>query len=142
MGFSTKECAWSQTNLKILGRTAVGIAGFDFEKDVETEYLYGAGDEPIDIQRGNKGYPGSVDLLKYELDMLNDAALAAGYEDITEVPHEAIVITCIFKKLATDTPRTITAAACAFSNIKLAMQQNDKSMKVTLPFKSMKTSIK
>jgi|SRR6185312_8918603 len=142
MGFSTKECAWSRTNVKVLGRTLVGIAGFDFEKDVTTEYVYGAGDDPIDIQRGNKAYPGSVDMMKFELDMLNDAAVTAGFEDITEVPHESIVITCTFKKLPTDVPRTITAAACAFSNIKAAMKQNDLSMTVNLPFKSMKTKIK
>jgi len=142
MGFSTKECAWSQTTVKVLTRTLVGIAGFDFSKDVETEYLYGAGSDPIDIQRGNKSYPGSIDILKYELDLLNDAAVAAGYEDITEVPNEAINITCVFKKLATDTPRTVSSLACAFGNIKAAMQQNDKSMKVSLPFKAMKTVFK
>lgn len=139
MGFSTKECAWSQTSFKCLGRTTTGRLGFELEKDVETEYLYGDGPEPIDIQRGNKSYPGNVEMLKYELDMYNDAAVAAGYEDITEVPLEAIVITCVYKKLATDKPRTITASGVAFTNIKIAMQQNDKSTKVTLPFKSMKT---
>lgn len=142
MGFSTKECAWSQTTVKILGRTLVGIQGFDFEKDVETEYLFGAGPDPIDIQRGRKTYPGSIDVLKFELDLLNDAALNAGYEDITEVPHEAIVITCVYKKLAADTPRTVTAMAVAFGNYKVAMKENDKSTVVSLPFKSMKTIVK
>ena len=142
MGFNTRECAWHQTSVTILGRTLVGIRGFDFEKDVEKEYLYGAGSDPIDIQSGNKSYPCSLRLLKYEVDLLNDAALAAGFEDIVEVPHEAIVITCVFKKTLTSPIRTITAAAVAFKNIKASLEQNGKMTEVTLPGLSMKTVFK
>ena len=70
MGFSTTECAWSQTSIKMLGRTIIGIRGFEFEKTIDDEYIYGAGDEPLDITSGNKSYPGSIKLLKYELDLL------------------------------------------------------------------------
>lgn len=142
MGFSTKECAWSQTSLKVLGRTVVGIRGFEFNKSIEKEYLYGAGDEPLDIQSGNKGYPGNLKLLKYEVDAFNDAAVAAGYADITEVPHEAVVITCQYKKSLTDVARTITATGIAFTEIKNSMEQNGKMSEITLPFLSMKTVIK
>lgn len=139
MGFSTKECAWSQTSLKILGRTAVGVQGWEFDIDVDKDYLYGAGSKPIDIQPGNESYKGSIDLLKFEVDMLNDAALKAGYQNLLQVPHEAIVITCVFKKLATDKPKTVTATGVAFTNLKLAMKQADKSMSVNLPFLAMET---
>lgn len=142
MSFSTKECAWSHTSLKILGATIVGLRGFDFEKNFEKEYLYAAGNEPIDIQPGNKSYPGHLKLLKYEVDKMNDAALLAGYEDITEVPHEAIVITCSYKKVATDAARTITAMGVAFTNLKEALEQNGKMTEITLPFLSMKTILR
>lgn len=141
MGFSTKECEWSKTTIKVLGRTLVGIRGFEFEKNIETEYLYGAGDDPIDIQRGNKGYPGSLNMLKYEVDMMNDAARAAGYEDITEVPHDAVVITCQYKKKLADPARTITSAGVAFTSLKYALQQNAKMSEVPMPFLSMKTTV-
>lgn len=142
MGLSTKECAWAQTSLKILGRTQVGIQGFEFGKTIDKAYLKGAGSEPIDIQTGDKEYPGSIDLLKYEVDMLNDAAVQAGFEDITEVPHESIVITCVYKRLATDSPRTITAAGVAFTSLKAAMKANDKMTVVNLPFIAMKTTFR
>ena len=138
MGFSTKECAWSQTRIKVLGRTLVGINGFEFNKKVDKEAIYGAGDEPLDIQPGNKSYTGNLDLKKYEVDVLNKAAKMAGYEDITEVPHEAIVITCTYKKNATDAPATITSLATAFTDLTASMKQNDKEGKLTLPFISMK----
>jgi hypothetical protein len=142
MGFSTKECAWKHVTVKILGRTLVGIRGYSFEKNIDKEYLRASGDEPIDIQTGDKSYPMSITLLKYEVDMLNDAALAAGYEDILEVPHEAVTLTCQFKKRITDTARTITASGIAFTSLKAAMETNGKFTPVDLPALSMKTTIR
>ena len=139
MPFSTKECAWSQTQIKFLGRTIVGLRGFEFKKSVEKEHLYGAGDEPIDIQTGNKKPDGNLELLKFEVDLLNDAAQAAGFSDITEVPHPAVVVTCTYQKNKGDQLRTITAFGVAFTDISFAMKQNAKMSEVTLPFINMKT---
>ena len=139
MGFSTTECAWSQTSIKMLGRTIIGIRGFEFEKTIDDEYIYGAGDEPLDITSGNKSYPGSIKLLKYELDLLNAAAVRAGYEDITEVPYAAIVITCNFKLTAGSPNKTITATGVKIGSYKISGEQNAKMFEVTLPFKSLKT---
>lgn len=141
MGFSTKECAWSKTSVKVLGRTLVGITGFDLNKKIDAEYLYGGGDEPIDIQTGNKSYPGSLELMKFEVDLLNEAAQSAGFEDILEVPHEAIVITCVFKKTLTSPIKTLTSLATKFTELPYKLNQNDKSMKMNLPLMSMKTTV-
>ncbi|HML57987.1 MAG TPA: hypothetical protein PKA85_06420, partial [Ferruginibacter sp.] len=64
------------------------------------------------------------------------------YEDITEVPHEAVVVTCVFKKNASDQARTITAMGVAFTNLTLGMQQAAKMTEVNLPFMAMKTTIR
>jgi len=136
--FSTEECAWAQTSLKILTRTVVGRLAFKFKKAVEKEHLYGGGADPIDIQSGNRKPEGSVDVLKYELDLFNDAAQAAGYDDITEVPHTLISITCSFKKTATSPMRTIEAVGVAIMEYEVGMEQNAKSTKVSLPFLAMK----
>jgi len=137
MGFSTKECAWAQTTVKILSRTLVGIQGFEFGINIDKQYLRGAGSKPIDIQEGDEEYPGNLDLLKYEVDMLNDAAKQAGYANILKVPHEAIVITTTYKKVETDAPRKITAVGVAFTSLKAAMKANDKNTVVPLPFIAM-----
>jgi hypothetical protein len=47
----------------------------------------------IDVQEGNESASGTITLLKYEFDMLNDAALAAGFANIIKVPHTLINIT-------------------------------------------------
>ena len=139
--FSTKECAWQNTSLTVLGRKVTGLRGFEFKKSVEKEHLYAAGSEPIDIQDGNKKYEGNIKLLKYEVDLLNDAALAAGFTDITEVPHEAILITTEYKKVITDKARKVIAAGVGFTEMGFAMEQNAKMTEVTLPFIAIKIQV-
>lgn len=132
--FTTKECAWSNTTVTVLGAKLVGIRGFEFKKSVEKEHLYAGGDDPIDIQSGNRKPEGSIKILKFELDKLNDAAQVATYEDVTEVPHPLILITCQYKKNLTDPIRTIVASGVAFTEMAVAMEQNAKMTEVSLPF--------
>lgn len=141
MGFSTDECAWKHISIKVLAKKIIGLRGFSFAKETETEYLYGEGDEPIDIQTGNKGYPCSLKVLKYELDEMNDAAIAAGYADISEVPHELIVITCQYKKTLQSRARTLTAMGVKFNSLKFEAEQNAKMQETTLPALAMKLVI-
>lgn len=135
--FSTKECAWAHVSVTLLGRTIVGLRGFEFKKTVEKEHLYGAGDLPIDIQSGNQKFEGNLKLLKFEVDLLNDAASVANYDDILDVPHNQIVITCNYKKKDTDAPRTIIVTGVAFNELTTTMEQNAKMTEVTLPFLAM-----
>jgi hypothetical protein len=135
---NTRECSWSQISINILGRKLVGLRGFELKKTIEKEHLYGAGDSPIDIQSGNKKTEGSLKLLKFEVDILNDAALLAGYSDIIEVPHELIAITVLFKKGSGAVPmRTLTATGVAFTELSVAVEQGAKMTEVTLPFLAM-----
>jgi hypothetical protein len=136
--FKTQDCAWSNISLTLLGRKLTGLRGFEVEKDVEKEYIYASGSEPVDIQVGNKKYPGSFKLLKFEVDLLNDAALQAGFADITEVPHTLITATIEFKKELIGTIRTISILGIAFTNLKFAMEQNAKMHEVTLTFMAMR----
>ena len=135
--FTTEECEWSKTSVKLLGSTITGIQKFMFDNEVEKEHLYAAGSKPIDIQEGNEKPTGQIDILKYELDKLNLAAVAAGYESIAHVPHSAILITCTFKKFKTSPIKTITASGVAFSKVSVEMSQNAKSTTVPMPFLAM-----
>lgn len=134
---TSKECAWAQFEMKVLDRTVKGLRGFSFKKTVEKEHLYGAGGEPIDIQDGNRKYEGNVKLLGFEVDAINKVASDAGYDDITEVPHEAIVITVSFKKRATDAIKTYVATGVSFTECGVDMEQNAKHREITLPYLAM-----
>ena len=140
MGFSTEECAWKQVSVTALGRKFVGIDGFTADIEEEADYMYGAGSEPIDIQDGNCKYPGTLKLKKYEVDMLNDAALLAGYENIIKVPYPLITITVVYKKTLTSKTRTIVSTGVKFTKLPGSLEQNDKFSKVELPYLAMKTA--
>lgn len=143
MGFSSKECAWAQTSLKLLGATITGTRGFSFEKEIEKELLYAAGDEAIDITSGNKKPAGSIKILKFEFDKLTDAAQAAGYEDLTEVPHTLIFISCAFKLNANSPIRIIeTPLGAAFSKWTIGQEQNAKFTEIELPFIAQRISLR
>jgi hypothetical protein len=137
VNITTSECAWSHFEVKVLGRVIKGLRGFSFKKTVEKEHLYGAGDDPLDIITGNKKYEGNIKLLGFEVDALNKAAGLAQFGDITEVPHELIVITCSYKRRITDSVKTYTATGVAFTENGVDLEQNAKHREITLPFIAM-----
>jgi len=133
----SSECAWQHAELKLLGRTIKGLRGFEFKKTVEKEHLFAAGSDAIDIQTGNKKVEGNIKILGFELDQLNMAANIAGFQDVTEVPHEAIVVTLSFKKSPVDKTTTVAVRGIAFTEYAHAMEQNAKMREVTLPLLAM-----
>lgn len=141
VNITSDECAWSRFEVQILGRTIKGLRGFGFKKEVEKEHLYGAGDDAIDIQSGNKKGTGSIKVLGFEADAMNKAARDAGFEDITDVPHEAIVITCSYKKRAIDNVKTYVASGVAFTEAGTDLEQNAKFREITLPYLAMNVQL-
>lgn len=138
MDFSTNDCAWSQITFILLGRKLTGLRGFEIKKTVEKEHIYASGNEPVDIQDGNKKYEGNIKVLKHEVDKMNDAALVAGFTDITEVPHTLMLLTVEYKKTISSERRLITVPGVAITELGIAMEQNAKMGEVTLPFLAMR----
>lgn len=141
VNISSAECAWSHFEIQILGRTIKGLRGFSFKKEVEKEHLYGAGDDAIDIQTGNKKNSGSIKVLGFESDKMNKAARDAGFEDITDVPHEAIIITCSYRKRIVDPIKTYIANGVSFSESGVDLDQNAKFREITLPYLAMNVQL-
>jgi hypothetical protein len=138
MEFNTKDCAWANITVTLLGRKITGLRGFELKKTKEKEHVYAAGDEPVDINSGNNKYEGNFKMLKYELDLLNEASQLAGYEDLTEVPHTLITSTVEYKKTATSPLKVIAVPGIAFTELTIAMEQNAKMSEVTIPWLAMR----
>lgn len=137
MNIRSSECAWHQTEVKVLGRTLQGTRGWEIKKTVEKEPLYGAGQHPLDITEGNVKVEGSFKVLGFEADALNRAAQEAGYGDITAVPHEAIVANIKMKRSPADKTTNIAIRGIAFTECGDSMDQGAKNREVTLPFVAM-----
>lgn len=134
---TTAECAFAHLEVTLLGRTIKGLRGIEFKKEVEKEHIYGGGSQPIDIMPGNEKVTGSIKLLGFEVDILNKTAKSAGYNDIADVPHEAIVISGTYRRRKTDPLNTITATGVAFTETSFSMDQNAKMREITLPWLAM-----
>lgn len=136
--FTTDECEWKRIAINILNRKIIGLLSFSFDTEITTEHLFAAGSQPIDIQEGNEVPTGSIGLLKYEFDKMNDAAQAAGYPSIIHVPHTLITITTLFKKYPTSPTRTITSYGVKFNKWTVGQQQNALKTEMNMPFLALK----
>jgi len=130
----SSEYAWHHTEVKLAGKILTGITAWELKKTTEKEALYGAGQHAIDIQSGNIACTGSITLWGYELDRLEQAAQAAGYDSIQDVPHELLSIVVSARKLAKDPITTWIASGVSFSETTDTMAQNDKKRECPLPF--------
>ena len=138
---TSSECSWAQFEVKILGTVIKGLRGFGFKKEVEKEHLFGSGDEALDITGGNKKSSGNIKVLGFEADKMNKAARDAGYDDITDVPHEAIIITCSYRRRKTDEVKTYIANGVAFTEAGVDLEQNAKHREITLPYLAMNVKL-
>ncbi len=134
MHIKSSEYAWHHTEVKIADRIIVGITAWELKKTVEKEEQYGAGQHPIDIQAGNIKCSGSITLWGYEADRLEQAAQAAGYDSILDVPHELLSVTVTARKLAKDPITKWIARGVAFTETTDTLKQNDKRRECSMPF--------
>lgn len=133
----SSECAWQHGKVVLLNRTITGLRGWMLNTSIEKEYVYGAGNEPVDINEGNVTYTGSVTILGYELDALDRAAQAAGYDSITRVPHELVSMVVKLQKSKADPVVMYSVTGIAFEGVEDKQSQNDKNREITLSWKAM-----
>ena len=129
--FDSKECEWSDIDLFINGVRVAKVQDIRYKKTQEKELLHAAGNEPGGIQKGNKGYGGSMILLKGAVDVMNLTALAAGGEDLLDVEYTLV---CSYFPKGIRALKVDTLVAVEITEYEMGMAQNAKSMPVTLPF--------
>ncbi|MBV8255000.1 MAG: hypothetical protein JO154_20535 [Chitinophaga sp.] len=130
--FDSREFEWADVKVVLFGREISGLRGLTFKKSYEKEVIYGAGNTPQAVQRGNKKYDGTLTILKSEFDMLNEAAVVAGFDDIVDVPAHLISITCTYSN---DSKIQVNQLLnVEFTDYEDGMKQGEKFKEVALPF--------
>jgi hypothetical protein len=128
-----KEAEWTDMKIAIDGKTITGIRGITYKKTPDDEALHAAGREPVSIQSGNNTYEGTLKLLKNELDALNAAARALGYDDICDV--SGLVITIAYLPKAARLLKTDTLTGVKLGELPFGWEQGAKFMEHDIPFK-------
>lgn len=127
MQFNTREYEWSDTSVVVAGRLVTGIRGVSYTSSQEKEALYGKGNKPHAIQRGNKSYSGNIKLLQSELEALERAAGG----DALDVSFNIVV--AYGNPSKGDAISTDLLKSCEITEIPKGMDQNDKFMEIELP---------
>ena len=110
--FDTRQYEYADINVALGGRVITGLRGIKYSSKQEKEAVYGKGNEPMHIQKGNISYEGEVTLLQSELETLRlagkgsvlglrlDAVVAYGN------PSRAMCLSLI-KSAVLNLPRTV-----------------------------------
>lgn len=131
--FDSKECEWSDLTFFLDGVKVIKFTGLKYKKMRELEALYAGGDEPLSLQSGNKGYEGTLTMLKGAVDAVNKAVLATGQgEDILDGEY---IIVANYRAKGSRLIQTDTLVGVKVSEFERGMMQNDKKMEIALPFK-------
>ncbi len=135
MAFDSTEWAWRDMEISLNGVRIGKVSKITSKTARETEHLYGAGDEPFGINPGNKTYTGEIETYGTVIANMNRAAVAAGFDDLTDVSW---AISVSFKATATEPIQNILIPNVHFDEFEDGGANNEKAFKKTLPFKSLK----
>lgn len=135
MAIDSSEYAWRDITITLDGQVVAKATKLVVKTSRETEALTGAGDEAFDINPGNKAHTGELEVFLTTVDKMNKIALAAGYDDLTDIPW---ILTMTFKATSNAPKRTIVCPNVRFEEFEDGMAQNEKGKKVNMPFKCLK----
>lgn len=129
MAFNSQQYSWSQVNVVMLGRPLVAIQGVKYKSSQEKTAIYGRGDKPLAIQRGNKSYEGEIKVLQSELEALTKAAGADN--DLQDLEPFDITVAYASKTgvIVTDVIKGVE-----FTEVDKGIDQGATHMEITLPF--------
>nr|WP_314594081.1 hypothetical protein [uncultured Porphyromonas sp.] len=126
--FNYSEYEWRKITVLVGGRRIVGLRGIEYTAEEEQEVIYGAGSQPMGIQRGNVKYSGAITLTGSEYHLLQRACGGSILGASTTIvvaygnPSEGDVI------------HTDTLLGCTFSKEEDKWKQGDKFAEFPIPF--------
>ena len=130
MAFNSKQYAFSDIKIIILGREIEGFRGVSYKVSVEKEHLHGRGKKALSIQSGQETVEGELMLLQSELIALIAAVKAVSpTAKITDVSFDIVVTYGDGTTATTDIVRS-----AEFTEYERGMENGDKFMEIPLPF--------
>ncbi|MFN4249058.1 MAG: hypothetical protein ACK4EY_15125 [Flavipsychrobacter sp.] len=135
MAFDSTKVKWSHQEFYLNGQLVTAFTALKYKTSREVEEIYGAGDDPIDLQAGNKSHSGTVTVYEDVVNAMNKAAVAAGFDDLTDVPW---TISSSYKATITQPRQTDTLENVRITEYEKGMEQNAKGMPIALPFKALR----
>jgi hypothetical protein len=127
--FNSRQYEFADLTLILGGRDLTGFRGVKYAEKQEKEPVYGKGNLPVSIQRGNKNYEGEITLLQGEYETLKRASPS---KSVLDLQLDAVV--AYGNPSEGDVLTTDILVGIQFTEAAKEMKQGDKFMEITLPF--------
>ena len=127
--FNSREYEFADITVITGGKDIIGLRGVTYSNKQDKEAIYGKGNLPISIQKGNKSYEGELSLLQSELETLE---ANSPKRDLMNLQFDMVV--CYGNPSNGDAMVTDKLIGCQFTEETKEMKQGDKFMEVSLPF--------
>lgn len=126
---NTREYEWNDVTVMLGGADLTNIRGIKYSSKQEKEAIYGKGNQPVSIQKGNVSYEGEMTVLQSEYEAMRDASDTGSILDLC--------VDCVvcYGNPSQGTPMTTdTLLGVQFTEEPKEMKQGDKFQEITLPF--------
>ena len=127
--FNSREYEFADMTLILGGKDITGFRGIKYSTKQEKELLYGKGNKPLSIQKGNISYEGELTILQSELETL---AVNANNNSVLNLQLDATV--SYGNPSQGDVMITDALIGIQFTEEPREMKQGDKNMEISLPF--------
>lgn len=127
--FDSREYEWADLTILIGNRIIVGARGVKYANKQDKELIYGKGNEPYAIQKGNKSHDGELTLAMSELLALQNESLTKSVLDL-----QVDITVCYGNPAQGDVMHTDKLMGVQFTDEPQDMKQGDKFSEHSLPF--------
>jgi len=135
--FNSREYEWADLTFLLGGKDLTGFRGIKYTIKQEKEVVYGKGNMPIAIQKGNKSIEGEITILQSELETMR---LQSGTKSILDLQLDGVV--CYGNPANGDVLVTDVVQGIQFTEEPKELKQGDKFMEITLPFIALRVTKK
>lgn len=135
--FNSREYEWADLTFLLGGKDLTGFRGIKYSIKQEKEVVYGKGNMPIAIQKGNKSIEGEITILQSELETMR---LQSGTKSILDLQLDGVV--CYGNPANGDVLVTDVVQGIQFTEEPKELKQGDKFMEITLPFIALRVTKK
>ena len=127
--FNSREYEWSDMTLILGGKPIIGIQSVKYTAKQDKKLVYGKGNKPQKIGKGNISYEGELGVLQSELETLQ---LQAKDRSILSLQLDAIV--SYGNPTEGDVLVTDQLVGIQFTEEAKELKQGDTNMEIKLPF--------
>lgn len=127
--FNSREYEWADVSLVVGGKLIAGARGIKYSEKQEKELLYGKGNLPLSIQKGNISYEGELTVTQSELETMTASAKGKSILNL-----QLDIIISYGNPSNGDMLVTDVLQGVQFTEDSKELKQGDKNMEISLPF--------